>query len=443
LLKKYLDLSFKKIKSRPIFYSLLLLSLIIICAFAYYILDFWGKERLLRMGADEPVWVDRAIKAFQEGKGSPYAHVPLFHDMIVPFVSGILFSFETGYIIWKVLLFVVSSVLFFYIFSKLSNIWVGLIFTVHYELMANYVAFPTYSVLAMIFFLAAISVIVSNKNNLGLAFGLLMLGGMVRLELTLFGIVFFLLAIVFFTKLVFSKKFLRQISIPIAIFIFLIYWHGSSIISLPKDFMYRGNQSSVWYVIDYMYYEGYFDKYNVPDRGSIPMDVLDKVLVENFGMGLLELDDSSFIEMYKANPKLINARYMKMLTELPDLLTGNFKVQFSKDGPPGFYLVRFLIPLILPFLYLLFKMKYSRIKESTNISKAYNSFINANKKISGPLIILILSSFAGFIPWMMTKPVEHYTIMILPTFYIIMIIVVNLVFNLCNRFSGIKIVPEG
>jgi len=435
-LKKYINIIIEKVKSKPIHYSLLLLSLLIIFLNAYFVLDSWGRKLLLFMGADEPVWIDNAIKYFHEGKGSPYSHVPLFHDLIIPFVTGMFFSFETGYIVWKILLFVVSSILFFYIIYKISNLWIGFLFTVHYELMLNFVSFPSYSILAMIFFLLALSIIIQNKNNIGIAFGILLIGGLVRLELILFGIIFFILSAVFFYKLVFSKKFIYQVSVPIIIFIALIYWHGSSITSFPKDYLFRGNQSSVWYVIDYMYYKGYFKKYTDAGRGNIPMDVLDKVLEENFGKNLEGLNNSSFIEMYRANPKIIKDRYKKMVGELPGLLASNFFVKIPYKDMRGLYIDIFFIAGLLPFFLLFFSIKFFKQARTFNIISRYNSFITSNKKISGVLIIIVLASFAGFIPWMMTKPMEHYTIMALPSFYIIIVLFLYLICSLINKLFG-------
>lgn len=432
-MKKNIIVILNRIKSKPLYYLLLFSSLFLIFLTAFFVLDSWGKTQLLRMGADEPVWVDQALKFYHLGKGSPYAHVPLFHDLIVPFVSGIFFSFETGYIVWKILLFVISSLLFFYVISKISNQWIGLLFTINYELMYNFIAFPTYSILAMIFFLFALSVIIHNKKNIGLAAGILLIGGMVRLELVLFGIVFFTLVTIFCSKLIFTKKFIFQVSIPIIIFISLIYWHGSSITSFPKDYLFRGNQSAVWYVIDYMYYEGYFKKYTDADRGNIPMDILDNVLIENFGMSLDGLDNSSFFEMYNANPKLIKNRYKKLLGELPNLLTGNFVAKVPYRELRGYYIWKFLFAAFFPFIIVLILLKYFERLRTTTLTTTYNSFISSNYKISKPFILLVIASFAGFIPWMLTKPLEHYTIMALPSFYILIVLALYYVCAFINK----------
>jgi hypothetical protein len=71
----------------------------------------------------------------------------------------------------------------FFVLSRVSNFWIGLVLTLHFQFTVNTRANPTYTHLAMTFFLAELSLVLWNRKYVGWAFGALLLGAMVRGEL--------------------------------------------------------------------------------------------------------------------------------------------------------------------------------------------------------------------------------------------------------------------
>ena len=71
----------------------------------------------------------------------------------------------------------------FFVLSGVSNLWIGLVLTLHFQCAVNTRANPTYTHLAMTFFLAELPLVLWNRKYVGWAFGALLLGAMVRGEL--------------------------------------------------------------------------------------------------------------------------------------------------------------------------------------------------------------------------------------------------------------------
>jgi len=369
-------------------------------------------------GADESQWVINAVHYWKLGVGSPIGHVPLFHDLIVPFVGGFFVDPETGYAIWKYLLFFVSHLLVFYATSKVSNIWIGLSIAIYFQFTVDPWGDPTYSHLAMTLFLLSVVLVLYNRKLLGGAFGVLLLGSLVRLELLLFAVTAACLLLLFSRKSVLTSAFFKQLALPVILFVGLIYWHGSSLTRFPREYMFRGQQSVVWYVIDFMYNHGYFSQYAVPNRGNIPLDVLDTVLTQQFGKDLKGLNQSSFLEIYHRNPTLIKARYTEMVQQLPSLIASPFivRIPYGGSSKPFFGILHLSVIAIVPVFFFRFFTRVVPLKGLLGRVLKYLGAVPGITAISPPkeAVLMLLSALAGFLPWLMTSPQPHYVMMALP-----------------------------
>ncbi|MCX6170089.1 MAG: hypothetical protein NTX65_12150 [Ignavibacteriales bacterium] len=389
----------------------------------------WGIKNFYYMGADEDQWIKYSLYYIgQQHAGSPIYHVPLFCDLIYPFISGIFVNMLTGYLVWKIIIYILASITLFLLLSRVSNIWIGFVLTTYFQYSINTYAIPTYSYLAMLFYLVSLLVIYSRTERSGIAFGLLLLGGLVRFEILIIALAFFICLLISSWKIIFSRKFAKQLIIPVLIFISLIYWHGSSITMLPNDLLHRGQTSVVWYMYDYLYYEGDFKKYTNADRGSITNEDINKVLMENFGKSRTELDNGSFFDLWKANPQLMMARYKKLISELPILLIDPFKLRIPFTELDQIHPLLCLLLTIIPALVILL-FKFIKNVRISNFGWSLQYYIKSQKKyLPKEALILTCCVCFAFIPWMMTKPQAHYLIMALPAFYILLSIFLSKIF---------------
>lgn len=404
--------------------------LMILVLLANSVVVFYSRSSLIQhKGADEEVWVRNAILSWETKTGSPISHTPFFHDLIIPFVANIFFETQTGYALWKFLLFLLSYFLLFYVLSSVSNLWVALVLTVHFQFGIDAWSGPTYTLLAMVFYLAAAAVLIRNANWLGVSLGFLLLGSLVRFELALFLVTFLTLLVVFCLKNLSWRRLMKQFAIPAVLFLVLIYWHGSSLTRFPREYFYRGNQSVVWYMVDYLYYHGYFAEYTDAGRGFLPLELQDSVLVEHFGKTLQELNNSSLLEMFRLNPTLLKARYSETLQQFPSSIVSPYRIILPCPGSrqPLTYSWQFLAVAALPLLV----ARFARRSNWSNLNSMLKRFFPDNEGVSPvkglpkEFILLVASSLAGFVPWLMTFPQSHYLIMVVPSGYVAVAALIN------------------
>ena len=429
--------SIQKLKAALASPSGIAITLALILIVGSFICVFWSHQATWHyMGADEDVWVRNAIQHWHQREGSSISHTPLFHDMIVPFVCGFFFSEDVGYVVWRFVLYLFSYVVFFYSIRKLTNTWIALILTLHFMLTIDAPSGATYIYLAMTFYLVSLAVLLHNKKLIGVALGIMLLGSLVRFELLVSVIVAAVLLLIYCRSTVFTVGFLKQLSIPLAIFVGLLYWHGSSVTRFPRDFSSRGQLSVVWYMVDFLYQDGYFAKYTDLGRGSLPLELQDKVLRENFGGSTKELNELTLYELLKRNPKIVAARYADMFHRLPYLIHETLEIRFPwapNATPTPYGLVVFCLAILpaagLAFLRRLKKGRMSML--ATSYHSAFGPFLT-NGGFSRELLIFLVSGLGAFGPWFLTFPHAHYLVLIVPFHYVAFSIVA---FFLLEKFD--------
>jgi len=399
------------------------LNLWALIAFALVIVNFvlifvsW-KPQWLAMGADEPVWVANAVKYWKTG--SPIGHVPLFHDLIYPFVAGKFVNFDTGYTLWRFSIYLSCVGLMFYVLLRISNVWIAAILTLHFESLFTIYHSPTYLILALAFYLLALALVARTPKLLGVAVGMLLLGSLVRLEVLAFTGAALIMLAVFSRKAMFCRRFFKQLLVPALLFILLIYRHGSSIRTFPRDYVSRGQASAVWYAVEFLHSEGAFRKYTNAGRAAIPQDLIDLVLVEHFGKKQRDLVNSSALELWRRDPTLMEARLRDEFRRLPAMLaemsaiaprygSANINVAWKTLGMS-------FLPCVLAVIWL--RKRTRRTARGWIVNLFGFTPVEPNKSLVNPeFLALLLSGFAGFGPWLLTFPESYYMIVGVPVVY--------------------------
>jgi hypothetical protein len=396
------------------------------------------------MAADEDVWVSNAIKFWKAKKGSPIAHVPLFHDIIILFVGGGIFDSQTGYVLWKFLLYLVAITLLFYLLLKVSNVWVAFVLAVYFEWTFYLYDSPTYTILAMVFFLSSLALVLRNQRSTGIAVGILLLGSLVRLELFFFVVTALVLLLLLSRKSVLSMAFLRQLLLPVFLFIVLVYWHGSSVTRFPREYLARGQAAVVAYLVDFLYSQGKFSKYTDISRGNLTSEQIDTVLTEHFGKDAKGLLESSFLDLWKRNPSIMKARYADLLSGLPKALMEPLKIRipYGNLSPPPIYALTVLILAVAPGLIVVAMRKKWKLTDSSDavVSFGFSGSTTAGFWTGKEFTAFILCCLTGFIPWFMTYPQPYYLMMAIPLAYsgsaLLMIYVIKRFRGLAERSVG-------
>ncbi|MCX6170075.1 MAG: hypothetical protein NTX65_12080 [Ignavibacteriales bacterium] len=406
-----------------------LLVIIVLGLNLFLFLSNWGIQNAGNMSANEDGWIKTSLQYItQSNMGSPIKHSPLFLDLIYPFVSGTFINPQTGFVVWKIILVVISSLLLFLLISKLTNTLFGLLLTLYFQYSIYIYTSPTYSLLALIFYLLALVVLIKNPKYSGLSVGILILGGLVRYELFLFALVFLVLLVIFSREIITEKKFYKQLIVPLLLFIILIYWHNSNIIRFYKDYFTGSQETVVWYTVDFLYDEGAFHKYTNADRKSKTTEDINRVLLDTFGKNQEELvKNSTLVDLFRMNPTVMKKHYETIFSKhLPEGLVQTFLIYNPVSKEKEF---RFLaLTIFIGFIYIIF-LGFSKLfkKNNKTIIDIIKTIKHDISKFHLPteVALLIVSSVIGFIPWLLTMPEPQYLILAIPLIYVSVAIILK------------------
>lgn len=386
------------------------------------VFTIWGAWLDGQFFTDEPAYVDLAIRSWQAGKGTPVAFSPLYHDLITPFVA-IFFEKEMGFKIWKYLLFLITSVLVYYNVKRLANKWVGLIAAVHFQLLSIPYICGTLSTLAITWLLMCSLLLLSGRRVLGLVAGLLLLGIHIRGEFLIISVVFIALCLALSPKEIFQKRFFLQLAVPLAIFVGLIYLHGSDVREYKKMYTLRGAFGYQHYIINTMLEFGYFKKYTTEtNRGLLKWEDLDKVFVEHFGKSLTTLRSEGKFDLpdlYRANPELIKAHYRRIFAESRSTIPAAFVVNFPNSSPMNLRTLAGSLPAYWASqvgVYLLFAGL--ALLPAFLLLARRRPYLMDRHPPPRRFYAILFAPLAGFVPWYLTMPQEHYVIMASSVLYL-------------------------
>lgn len=403
-----------------------LLALLTVFSLLYIIRGAWQPDQIF---ADEPAYIFHAITSWNERQGSSIMFSPFYHDLITPFVA-VFFEQETGFAVWKFVLFYGTSVLVYFVIGGLTRSWVGLIAAIHMNFMIVPIMSGTYLTLALAWMFLALLVLVKRPGAVGLAAGVMLVGLHIRGEFSLILAAFLFLCAVFASRSVFSRRFVMQIIPGVVVFVALVYWHGSTLAEYPRAISLRGSFAYHHQISKTMTEMGYLAKYTDKKWGAVEMEALDKAYLEQFGKTQTEFREQggfNLLEMYAASPDLIREHFRQVLIYSMDtfpesvmlelawptqaysirqILVDRQRVVLAALGIHGVFLLMAILPIVLDRF-------RGRLRPALCAP------------ITRTLVFGALTPLAAIPAWFLATPLTHYLILLFPAYYLVFVLLLR------------------
>lgn len=398
---------FLRPKRRSLLLTLLSLLLLVAHMVMFTWMDGWANSQF---ACDEDVWLGNALKAWEAGRGHSIAHVPLYCDLVTTFI--VPFGLETGFKIWRFLLFFSGGVFMLAALARHVRLAVAFPLALHFILLTTPYQGGTYSYVATLFVLAYLH-FVARRQTTGAALGVLFLGSLVRFELFVMFALAAAVTAVARTSLLRSASFWKQAGCALAVFVALLIWHRAAPSQLKDKFLARGGTAVKHFMVDTLYQDGRFERFGVT-RGQVTPEFMDEVFREVFGHPMSELKEFSLPYLYSLNPDFVEHHYRRVFSEASGMLGDTYRVILPRPGSTWRGEVSNRSALIPPLLagVLLAAVAGKFLWPTQRRQKA---------PVDGPgvsFIAYLLIPYSGFLAWCMTFPFPYYTIIASPTSYI-------------------------
>jgi len=377
------------------------------------ILVFYARKLYLdaQYGCDEPMYVKLALWPFSQ---SHPMWSPIYIDMLHPFLA--FFGEHLGFKIFRFILQFGATISFFLFISRYTYQWAAFILSIFLQFNLVFCCSQNLPVLELFWLCSCFLLIINFPHYLGVGWGLMILGSLVRGEILFMGMLLLLIILVTNFRLIFNRKFIVGACAPLLLFVSIIYLHGGSLSDYREKSLYHGNLGIVWFLRATMHEMGYFSKYPYA-FGETPDSVLNEVFLKHFGREFRELsyanDNNLMYTLYKANPELVKTHLLKTFRDLPikivDALRINIPLALYMDKSiqwttvSGLFAWQTLLLCTIPLLATGRLKKKDSNEPARNKAPLYKHFL--------PFLPLI-----GFVPWLLTYPQPHYIFPIIITY---------------------------
>lgn len=216
----------------------ILLLLLVTFAFNFSHRDGWKDAQ---GPGDEPAYIESAYTYWRSGVvPDKITWSPGYVLLMSPFVGA--FGKETGYKIWRFTLFAGISFLAYVAFSRMfGSAWLGAVLALCAQMFVTPYLAPTLQSLVCLLYLICFCSLTDNTRFLGLTFGILLNGIFVSSTM---GFVFFsfgALCLIFFPRLIFSRRFFVQFVASVALFGAMLHNFDYDIRKYPEKAYERGS----------------------------------------------------------------------------------------------------------------------------------------------------------------------------------------------------------
>lgn len=218
-------------------HTLAVIVLLVGFAFNFAHRDGWKDSQ---WPGDEPAYIDTAYDYWHHGT-SPGAITwsPGYIQLMSPFV-GVLGK-EAGYKVWRFVLFAAVSLLVYAVFMRIiGSIWSGTILALFSQLMLMPYLAPSLQMLACLIYLLCIRLLASGSKYTGLVFVLLLNGIYVSGTLSFVLFVFGVSCLLFHRESIFTRQFLIQFTLGLALFIAVLGHFSYDIRNYSEEAASRG-----------------------------------------------------------------------------------------------------------------------------------------------------------------------------------------------------------
>ncbi|MFN8369806.1 MAG: hypothetical protein U0T83_04170 [Bacteriovoracaceae bacterium] len=395
---------------------------------------------------DEPGYITRAKTLWDTGKDDHFiTWSPGYVLLMSPFV-GILGEVE-GYKIWRFFLFGTLSLLIYFTFRNITgSSWLGLILSICYQMLYLPYISPSLQTSVSLILIISLFLLTNYEKNLGIVFAILINGifisGILPPVIASFG----LYCLIFLPKLVFTKRFIKQVSVGFVILISFIFYKSYNLMDYGKECEIRGRAGMHMQLQLFMMYKNldapYVDKpedlldYSYHKR----VKFLDKYFLDKFGYSKLHLRNNKMDPKWpgflldwpwliKKDPDLMFAYIDNILLTLKDSLKNAFQIIIpigkydvnTTSAKRGNYQFIILLIMILPFI-------INRFKKSP-VQKIH--YPNTTQ------LALTVCSLSILVPLLLYNPILIYCPPFIPAYLMAMACAALVLIKLINKKSEI------
>jgi hypothetical protein len=220
---------------KPLYILLLLLA---VFAFNFSYHDGWKDGQ---GGGDEPAYIENAYNYWHSGAvPGQITWSPGYAQLMSPFVG--LFGKETGFKIWRFVLFAGVSLLVYAVFSQMfCNAWFGFILALYSQMFWWPYNAPSLQSLACLLYLICFLLLTDKKRFLGLTLGIMMNGIFISGAMGFVFVSFGALSLIFYPRFIISRRFLIQFLACAALFGANLHHLGYDIREYPEIAYVRGS----------------------------------------------------------------------------------------------------------------------------------------------------------------------------------------------------------
>ena len=416
------------------FYVLLLLLIVFSFNFAHR--DGWKDAQI---PGDDPAYIESAYNYWHSGKHpGPITWSPGYAQLMSPFVG--IFGQETGYQIWRFVLFASVSFMVYFAFSRMfGSTWLGASLALFSQMFIMPYESPSLQLLACLLYLICLRLLTDKTRYLGLTFGILMNGVFVSGTAGFVCISFGFLCLIFYPRLIFSKRFFIQFLAGAALFTVIMHHFHYDIMTVSEVSAQRGRAGLYHQLSLYIISSGRSTPYLKPGEDdsktgefALHQQAVNRYYLDKFG------EDESDARAYRhderwpltlldwpwmitKDPELMKEYRHEVLKTLRDSLFGAergfgaFEVAFPY-GDYGFNTVPFhkrAVYNIVSVIFLIFVLILPYIVKLVRKKPLPSSGFTCPSRLQ---VLFCLSCLSILFPLMLVKPLAIYFPPLIPSY---------------------------
>lgn len=431
----------QSISANAIRHALILLFLLVVFTFNFAHRNGWKDDQAQ---GDDPVYIETAYNYWHsDAHPGRITWSPGYVQLMSPFV-GVLGK-ETGYKIWRFILFAGVSLLVYIAFSRMfGSIWLGTALALFSQMFLTPYAAPTLQALVCLLYLFCFSLLADKTRFLGLAFGILLNGifvsGAVGGVLFSFGI----LCVIFYPRLIFSRRFFAQFLASVALFGSVLYhlsYGTASNLNYAEEAAQRGRAGLYHQLSLYIVSSGRSTPYLKPgdddaqnnaDEYHRHLKAIDRYYLDKFGEG--ESDARAYRHdkrwplflldwpwMMAKDPELMREYRHEVLKTLRDSLFGGDKVFGAFEiafpfGDYGIHTKSFFKRATYNIVSVIFLMLILMLPHLIRLARKKPFASHGFTWPSRLQILFCLSCLSTLLPLMLVKPLPIYFPPLIPAY---------------------------
>lgn len=374
------------------------------------------------------MYIEKAYNYWYSSKHpGPLTWSPGYVQLMSPFVG--VFGMETGYKIWRFVLFASISLMVYVTFSRMfCSTWLGASLALFSQMFIMPYAAPSLQLLVCLLYLICLLLLADKTRFLGLAFGILLNG--IFISGTLGGVLFSfsVLCMVFYPRLIFSRRFFIQFLASLALLGVMHHHLRYDITTISEVSADRGRAGLYHQLSLYIVSSGRSAPYLKPDddlQNNVDkyhrhLNAIDRYYLDKFGETEADLRSRRHGEqwplflldwpwMMTKDPELMKEYRQEIFRTLKESLLVSFQISlpfgdynFNTSSPKrGMYVVPIIFVLMLPHLIGLVR------KKPINPPLVWPSRLQ---------LLFLLSCLSTLIPLILVKPLPIYFPPLIPCY---------------------------